>query len=335
MRKSISPFVLAGLILLIVGCPSPSSSGSSNSNSNSNSSSGGSVSGDGSLARGGSLTIKLPAIQMQDANAKTPDLSITTSYDVSGSGPGNATFLKPGITAETVTIDSLAPGDWGVNVNGNNQNGSKIASASLSVTVAEGLTVSQDFTNTSWSVANGNLELSLEWPVSRGISSAIVSLTPEGGVPLQVTLQPVATTKGGLSVSATAAVPPGYYTLSRVFSDGTGGADAVQITSGSTTKFVLSVVSGMDLTITPDISKVIPINFTYVGQGSVMTVTAAPTPSKQYNSFTYQWYLNGAPLAGETGDTITLLAKYRSYRLDCVVASNGALSSSIVPFFVN
>jgi hypothetical protein len=314
MRKLILPFVLAALILLIVGCPSPSNSG--------NSTSGGS--------KGGSLTINLPMIPLQVAKQRDPN--VTAFYDVSGSGPGNARFLRSGITDTSVTIDSLAPGDWAVTVNGNSFGGVQVESASLLVTVVEGETASHDVV-VSQVVGKGNLDMSLEWPVSRNISSAIVSLTPQGGVPFAINLSSAVTTGVVSSISATAEVPAGYYTLSRVFYDGTGGADAVQITSGGTTKFALSVVSGINLTITPDISKVIPITFdgykATLAWGSVMTITAKPAVLK----VSYQWYLNGALLDGETGNSIIITAKDHlpgSYRLDCVVAAKGVLSSDYV-----
>ena len=243
-----------------------------------------------------------------------------------------------------MTIDSLAPGDWGVTVNGNNYNGLQVASASVHVTVVEGETVAEDV-GVSPGAGDGSLDVSLEWPAAMGIASVSAFLTPEGGASSPLALPSIVTTNGVSSVTASAAVPAGFYTMSRVFIDkggfASGGADVVRITSGTTTQLALTVASGVDVTITPDISKVIRITFDgwkpAIGRGAVMTVTATPTVSKQYRSFSYQWYLNGGALDSEVGNAITLSAKDLppgSYRLDCVVAANGVLSSDHVSFSI-
>lgn len=76
MRKRIFLFVLAAMILPIVGCPSPSNTTSS------------------SPAGGGSLTINLPLIPAQ--SAKNPDPSVPSFYDVAGSGARERTFPPTG-----------------------------------------------------------------------------------------------------------------------------------------------------------------------------------------------------------------------------------------------
>jgi hypothetical protein len=316
MTKVVFSVALAVLVLLVGGCPNP-----------------GTGTDQVSSKSGGSLKLNLPAIPLQ--LAKQPDTTVPAFYDVSGSGPGNASFVRSGITGTSVTVDSLAPGDWGVTVIGNNLNGVQVESASLLVTVVEGETSSQDVV-VSKVVGEGTLDVFLEWPESRAITLANVTLTPQGGAPVVVTLPPGNHANGLVSVSATAAAPAGYYTLSRVFSDGNGGADAVQVTSGATTTFALSVVSGINVAITPDISKVIPITFdgykSTIAKGTSMVLTAKPESSKAFNSFTFQWYLDGVALANQT-DTVTIVAAEHpggSHRLDIVIASHGVLSSDSV-----
>jgi len=157
-----------------------------------------------------------------------------------------------------------------------------------------------------------------------------------------VALPPVASVNGVSSVSAAAAAAaPGYYTLTWVFSDGTGGADALLIISGAVTTFALSVVKDVSVSIAPDISKTIPLSFSgnrnNLGKSASMTVTATPTPSKQFNSFAFQWYLNGVPLPDQAASAITMNGTDYpggNYRLDVVVASQGVLSSDSVFFTI-
>jgi hypothetical protein len=193
------------------------------------------------------------------------------------------------------------------------------------------------------SAGKGNLDLSFAWPA--GITASAM-LTPEGRAPFSIV-----TTKDVSPLAAAIAVPAGYYTLSRVFKDSAGrvwggGADAIRIEAGSTTSFVLSVVSGVDVTITPDISKDIPIGFhgsmTNIRRGtgtdSSMTLVAKPEVPNQAKSVTYQWYLNGELLPTESSSAITINGRdypAGGYRLDVVVAVEGKLGSANVSFTIN
>jgi hypothetical protein len=311
MRKVILWLPLGALILLLLSCPS-------------------------SVQTGGSLVINLPLTGMQDP--KSPDPDIVSSYDVLGAGPGNTGFQRLGIKDTSVTIDSLAPGDWGVTVNGKNFLNAAIASTSVSVTIIAGETAAA-VVAASQLVSSGTLELSLNWTASPDTSSVVVSLTPQGGVPDTVTLPAVANVNGISSVHASVEVPAGYYTLSRVYRDDMqvvtwGAADALRITFGSTTKLALS---GGDVTITPDILKFVHVTSDN-GKGEVVTFTAAPTPppSMKVTSFSYQWYLNGV-LQNVTAPTITINMNDHgpgNYRLDVVVSAKGDLSSDGVTFTV-
>jgi hypothetical protein len=276
---------------------------------------------------------------MQSSDPKAPpDLTAVISYDVLGAGPGNSSFQQLGITATTVTIDSLVPGDWGVTVNGNNSKGVQIESASVRVMVVAGETVSTDVAVSSF-VGDGTFEMYMEWPESIAISPATVALTSQGGASQEITLPAVVTENGVSSVHAATAFAAGYYTLSLSYVDSAGftwgGAEAVHISSGSTTKLVFTPFENIKMTIVPDISKNTTITFdgqrSILGQGASMTVTA--TPSGKVNS--YQWYLNGLLLVGETAPATTLLRKSLSpgfYRLDVVVSAQGVLSSDHVLF---
>lgn len=323
MKRTILLAPLAAVILLLVNCPTPVQPGTTQSDTLP------------SGARGGSLVINLPLTEIQPAKGADP--GIVSSYDVLGSGPGNASFQKLGITAETVTVDSLAPGDWGVTVNGNNFMNVPIESTSVPVTIVAGETRSAKVAK-SQLVSKGTLDLSMEGPAGFAVS---VWLTPQGGSPAAITMAAETTTNGLSSVvHATNTVPSGYYTLALVLTDESGiswgGAEAVLVSPGITTfAKLVSTPGNKYVRINPDISNAIPIAFYIIqqygsGSGS-MTVTATPTASQKHIS--YQWYLNGSLLEGETTPEITLVEKTPGfYRLDVVVSVEGVLCSSYVLF---
>jgi hypothetical protein len=145
-------------------------------------------------------------------------------------------------------------------------------------------------------------------------------------------------------VNTTLAVAAGYYTLSRAFKDTatgfiSGGADALQIVSGSITKFDVTIDNAVSVTIVPDVSKTVPITLSGVksnlGLGAAMTVTATIGQIIDPKKTTYSWYLNGALVENEASPTITVSGKGKgTYRLDVIIWTNGALSSKSVPFTV-
>jgi hypothetical protein len=330
MRNIAFAFFLAVLILLLESCPNPG---------------GTDTTPPGSI--GGSLTIVLSS-EMKPLNTRDP--TIAMSYNVLGSGPGSASFQRTGIEKTIVTIDSLEPGDWGVTVNGNNFMNEQIGSASIHATVAAGETTTVAVTATQVG-GSGTLELSLNWTENPALSSAVVSLTPLGGVPYTLTLPAIATADGISSINASVAVPTGFYTLSRVYKNNDksavawGAADALQITFAHTTRLVL--LDGQ-VTIKPDISKNITIDFdnskTNFGKGEIVTIAAKPTPqpSMKVSSYAYQWYLNGEPIdsvpAEDTSSSSTTIDMHTLaqgiYRLDVVVSANETLSSKGFTFTI-
>lgn len=340
MRKVIFRLVPAALILLLMSCPSPDRTGTEQKGkdqtdiiqpdlmqSNSN---------------GGTLVINLPPIPMQLINSKDPpNLDAVFSYDVSGSGPGNASFQKPGVTLSTVTVDSLDPGDWDVTVNSHNIKGLQIGSTSAQVTIAAGETASMDVA-ASLIVGDGTFDVYLEWPAVNVVSSPIAALTPQGGARQEITLPAVVTADGLSSIHATAAFKAGSYTLSVSYLDADGftwgGAEAVHISPESTTKLVFKPFEAVKMTIDPDISKDIAIDFSSLkaklGQGETILVTATPRTSEKHIS--YQWYLNGI-LQPQTAATITFPGRSLSpgdYRLDVVVSVEGVPASNHVLFII-
>jgi hypothetical protein len=103
----------------------------------------------------------------------------------------------------------------------------------------------------------------------------------------------------------------------------------------------LWVGCSVNLTITPDLEN--PITITLEGAVEVlapdseMTVTAKTVPPDTKNEYLYQWYLNGVPLDGENGTSITIQGRDLppgNYRLDIGITSGDILSSEWCVFRV-
>ena len=138
----------------------------------------------------------------------------------------------------------------------------------------------------------------------------------------------------------------GYYTLLVYLYDGTtfkwGAAEAVRIIKEQTSEGAYAIIPGsgdigdINLIITPDLQN--PIGITFSGEtenlkvGTNMTITATTSEPVE----TYQWYLNGKPLTGETSATITIGSALPkgNYRLDLLVSKRMIISSGTVKFAV-
>jgi hypothetical protein len=314
MKRILASLIVVTGFLLLMSCPSPST---------------------GAGGTGGSLTINLPPLGMQDP--KKPDLTIPNSYDLLGTGPGSGSFQRIGIKAQTVTIGSLAAGSWEVEVNGNNANNKVISSTTTQVTVVEGSTASTNVLENQFTSSSG-LSISLTWANILEDTFVEATLTPLNGSPVTINL-PAGTDDGvKTTISATEAVAPGYYVLSRMFQDASGfrsgGADSLYVPPAGNANFALNVdQSGVTVTITPDPPSTVQTTLSSVkanyGKGQDINVAATVTGKPSI-----QWYLNGS-LQSQTGPTVTLsnLAA-GAYRLDCVVGSSGVLSSRSVSFTV-
>ena len=298
----------------------------------------------------GSLVLTFAQSGVKGAKDFLPPVDMNiASWDVQGSGPGGATFSQLGVTSSTLTVSSLATGNWTISVdawNGATPSPQKIAWGSVGVAISGGQTASATVTCTPLS-GTGTLVVNISWPSGIIVSPFIsASLAPQGGSPAAF---PLALAVDGLSAGGSdPACPAGYYSLSLTIKDGAQEVywltSVVRIIAGSTTTATITVtapeitraVGGVNLAVTPDLQNPITINFSgqqaVLAQGSSMTVTAAASMPVD----TYQWYLNNTTMAGATGPSLTLGSSLQlgNYSLDLVVSKPNILSSGHVGFKV-
>jgi alpha-tubulin suppressor-like RCC1 family protein len=293
----------------------------------------------------GSLTLNIHEYGVKSQTIE-PGLDMTiSSYDIAGSGP-YGTFFHKNFPAdgEPVTINALAAGNWTITVDAKNADGVIIASGVATITVFTGVSTPVEITVKPLE-GTGALEVGVSWPAGL-IADPVVSgtLTPVGGSPMNISF-----ILADDRLSATyqnPALPAGYYVLRVQLKDGTtvkwGGLESVRIITGQTAigAFPLTAKPGsigdIELIINPDLQN--PITITFSGQqdevpvGSEMTVTA--TTSERVDS--YQWYINGTLLTGETGASITIGSSLApgTYRMDLAVTKRDIVSTGYIVFTV-
>jgi len=287
------------------------------------------------------LLIISPAIGKQ---IQTPDFNIA-SYTMSGQGPAGASFLREGITGSSVLIESLAVGSWQITVEALNASSEIIGAGSSSVNIVAGKTTEVTIVVVPLT-GTGELQLTVSWPSDLLFNWSVTgTLTPLGGTTSDLVFTPGTDS----ATYQNAALDAGYYALTVVLrEDGEavwGAAEAVPILAGliTTGTFVLSA-SDIDpgnvvVTIIPDLQE--PFEIIFEGHrealfpSASMTVSATTNPMQSSPSF--QWYLDGSRLDGETGSSITIDAGLDEarYRLDLLVQANEVLSSSGFSFTVS
>lgn len=275
----------------------------------------------------------------------TLEMSVST-YDISGSGPGNALFDSPDVTDKTFTRDNLAIGNWEINVDAKNSSGDVIARGSTAVTIAENEITSAVITVTPLE-GPGTIDLTIKWTDSRSeVPSITATLTPLGGTPL---IGNFVIADDGLSATYNNSnIDSGYYTLSIQMHDGDNVVDtwvgAVRIISGNTARAVftlsdgneISVENGLNIEIEDDLQNPTQIvfsgNYEQLMRGESMTI--ATTVSESVD--TYQWYLNGQKLDGEINKSITIGENLAlgKYNLTLFVTKGSVISSDSLSFNV-
>lgn len=317
MRKTV--LVCIGILALFSGCPN------------------------GTPGDVGSLILSFSTADML-ARTFVPDLDMNVaSYDVSGIGPDSSTFSQPGVTETSVVQNSLAVGAWTIVVEAYNGEDILIGSGSTAVEIRAGKTTTATVTVTPLD-GKGTLSVNVSWtPGLITNPSAVATLTPVGGSAQNLSFVPGT---NSLSYNSGKTLDMGYYWLQiQLLDDGVPtwwALEAVRILKDQTTTGTFALdeddinTGGVSITIVPALQNPITITFSghvsFLTPGTDMTVTASTSES----GVSYQWYLNGQLLSGETAPSITIGSTLANgnYRLDLAVAKGSVISSNHVRFTV-
>jgi hypothetical protein len=139
------------------------------------------------------------------------------NYDVSGVGPGMATFSDANLTASTYTRTGLAAGSWTVTVNGKNSGGHVIYSTAVNLDILSGQTASATVV-LARAAGNGSIDINVDWLVAADYAAVAGILTPVGGGTVQnLTLS----ISGGTHLDVVSTQQAGDYELLLTFNGGT------------------------------------------------------------------------------------------------------------------
>ena len=182
-----------------------------------------------------------------NASTIVPPLAMTiASYNISGNGPGNASFSHTGVTAATSTFaqNDLAVGEWTISVDACNDSQDLIGSGSTTVAIEAGQ-IAQASVQIAPLSGTGSLALNISWTAGLiSVPAVSATLTPVGGA-----AQSLAFTfeTNSASYSSGNALSAGYYSLALQVMDGGiavwGFFDAVRILQGQTTTAIFNLTS--------------------------------------------------------------------------------------------
>ncbi len=258
-----------------------------------------------------------------------------TTFDVFGSGPGEAMFEEADILHSSVFQLSLVPGLWEIYVDGKNEDGVVIGTGESTIQLESGMVMNETIHVVPME-GRGFLTITISWPDSVLADPAVSGeLTPVGSSAQSMTLTP---DPDGLSATYQDSLGSGYYTITMQLTDAGehvwGTTEAARVMSGYTSSrsYQLQEVvnrSGYGFEMVDDLQN--PIDITLSGMienllpGEEMTVAAYTSEPVD----TYQWYLQGEPITDATTDSITLGSNLDAgvYWLDVLVQSGVVLSS--------
>ena len=276
---------------------------------------------------GGILQVKLGAqtSPIETSSAETSsktissDLNLTVvAWEISGDGPGDDTFFVGEVREQTYTKSGLGPGTWTITATGKNSSGTPIVRGSCEVVVVEAKTVYVALTCTMI-VGTGTLELDIAWPVLevripevRGWIQAL------GGDARNI----VFTTGSGTASFSESGLATGYYWVGIELRDsyGTGkqvwsAVEAAHIVDGQTSSGTWNITSADMRAIRNGLLNINvhaftedPIAVTLSGgrprlaSGDSMVFQASSRPLAE----SWQWFLDGFPLAGKTDSSLTI-----------------------------
>lgn len=278
--------------------------------------------------------------------APTDVAMVIDHYNISGEGPDGEIFTADGVTGTTHSEDNLAAGDWSITVEAYNSSDDFIASGINSCTITEG--GSTDVTITVMPrTGPGTLELNINYPTDIGDLVIDATLTPYGGAAVELTETDF--TSANPAVYTDPDLAAGYYYLTIMVYDGTtkllGRTVSVRILTDETTVGTWTAESsstpvGGTSAITIESELYNPLLISFSGDVSPLTAgtdqSITATLSESVSGETYQWYIDGDAITGETASSITYGDELDlgNHALDLLVVYNSTLSSGSVEFTV-
>jgi len=291
----------------------------------------------------GTLVLSFAKAQLFLPKTIEPDIDVQiNAYDIYGTGPQGEMFEFIDFSESSVFQVGLVPGQWDLMVFAKNLEGTIIGSGESVSVVAAGEVTTATITILPLE-GQGQLTVEVSWPDSVLTGPGLTgNLNPVDGVSESMDFQMAPNT---LSADYEDSLASGYYQMTLQLWDNSdlvwGTVDAVRILAGNVSEqtYLLQQElnrSGFGLVLVDSLNN--PINITFSGvvdslpAGQEMTITA----ETEEESVTYQWYLLGEPLAGETGESITIGSALDPgmYWLDLLMQKGSVLSSGRVIFQV-
>ncbi len=265
------------------------------------------------------------------------------SYDITGTGPSGSSLTVTDFTGTTYLNTTLVPGVWTFTAEGKNENGTIIVtSPETEVTLEAGQTASVSLLCVPMA-GTGTFTLTLEWPAGLVADPEIEAfLRPDEGNDIPLAMEP----DGESATVTNSTLANGYYVLTIKLKDNGNGDflnwswnEPVLIYSGRTSPKTYTLVEsdvdlpddrGVSLSLSSDTKKplIVTLNHfktsTTVGERMLVVANADKEPDS------WQWYLDGDPLDGQTGqrlDFATDLAQ-NSVHSVVVIARKGDIAGS-------
>jgi len=292
-----------------------------------------------------------------DSRVKTikPELDLDiVSYDIYGTGPGDAHFEAMGISAANYVREKLAAGDWLIYSEGKNAAGEVLVRApQTSVKLTSGATARASLLCVPLA-GSGQLTLSLSWPsdtVTTPEIEATLGVSGSEDAPAALTFEMT----GGSSAAYTSGMElsNGFYVLSVKLKDAAfsghilwSKVEAVQIYKDKSTEETWALsASELDDSYLPWLvlglgsNTKTPLSVTLGGTsqelsaGGAMTVSATANPSAS----AWSWYLDGDSIPGASGSSLTAgaeLAPGTAHSLAAVATSGDLAGSADAQFLI-
>ena len=278
-----------------------------------------------------SLTSKAKTNTSRDICPSNDELTVF-KFIVNGIGPNDKTFNLETIEQTTLLTD-LVKGKWDISVTGYNKNDEAIVEGSGTYYLFNSqskVNISLDYIN-----GEGQINIDLYWNVDQVDSSKVGVITTyyklENNNFSEYEIADTITYENGHAIVSTPLPSGSYIIASKLFSGTTelaGFAEQLRVlanhtTLGSNTFIIGDTTLDYGITFTCNthlpIQGVITSTPTTIIENQEMTLTFSPTTIPDgytEDQINYQWYYEGAPIEGETTNTLTILPVKGEHRYD-------------------